>query len=113
MKNLFALIVCIMAALMLNGCRAHYPVAQESGIDDSAYLLFISTSNSDNHEVDVTIDGTNFKATTVKAKKSNRRGSQYKVNPGIRKLKVVDNGTVVYDKTIILSNQETKKIELP
>lgn len=102
-----------MAAMMLYGCRAHYPVAQESGTDDAAYLLFISTSNSGNHEVDVTIDDTSFKAKTVKAKKSNRRGSQYKVNPGTRKLKVIDNGSVVYDKTIILSNQETKKIELP
>ena len=28
--------------VLLMGCRAHFPVAQESGKEDIAYLLFVS-----------------------------------------------------------------------
>ncbi len=31
---------------LLCGCKAHYPVAQESGKEDRAYLLFISPDNT-------------------------------------------------------------------
>lgn len=40
MKRL--LILLFVIPLLLIGCRAHFPVAQESGKEDIAYLLFVS-----------------------------------------------------------------------
>ncbi len=115
MKSKIALFVCALSmAFAMSGCRAHYPVAQESGKDDVAYVIFVSAGNARNTTVDVSIDGaTSFAAKTVKSRKANRRGTQYSVNPGKRKLTVRKDGRILYDKYIFLSTQETKEITLP
>ena len=111
-KTLF-IIVCVAAA-MFYGCKANYPVAQQSGEDDMAYLLFVSTSDARNKDVNVTVDGkTAFTARTVKGRKANRRGTRYSVQPGKRHVKVTYEGNTLYDRTVFLSPQETKKITLP
>lgn len=108
------LILCALATFALWSCKANYPVAQESGKEDVAYLLFVSTRNAANKDVDVTVDNaTTFKARTVKSKKSNRRGTQYSVQTGKRRVKVLYGGAVLYDKFVFLSSQETKVITLP
>ena len=112
-KKHLLLILCVIAALF-TGCKANYPVAQLSGEDDLAYLIFVSASDSRNKDVEVYIDDkTNFTARTVKSRKSNRRGTRYSVQPGKRKLKVVHDGKTLYEKYVFLSPQETKKITLP
>lgn len=99
---------------MMWSCKANYPVAQESGKDDVAYLIFVSTSNAKDKDITVTIDGkTTFQARTVKSKKSNRRGTQYSVQTGKRQVKVMLDGQTLYDKYVFLSTQETKVITLP
>lgn len=101
--------------ITLCGCKANYPVAQQGGKEYVAYLLFVSSSNSHNADISVTIDETTkFDARTVKARKSNRRGTQYTVQPGKRKIVVYDkDGQKVYDKYVFLSTQEVKTITLP
>lgn len=113
MKRLI-LFLCAVAALTIWGCKANYPVAQESGQDDVAYLIFVSASNAGNKDVNVTVDGkTTFQARTVKSKKANRRGTQYSVQTGKRQVKVTLDGQTLYDKYVFLSSQETKVITLP
>ena len=107
----FLIISAVIA--MLVGCRAHYPVAQQSGKEDIAYLLFVSGDVYKGKTVDVTIDnGTSFQAQVVKSKKANRRGTQYGIPVGIKTLTVKYQGRVIYEKQIFLSNQETKIIVL-
>lgn len=110
-----ALIIIFCAVItILWGCKANYPVAQQSGDDDIAYLIFVSTSDSRNKNVEVSVDDkTTFTAHTVKSRKSNRRGTRYSVQPGKRKVKVVLDGKTIYDRFVFLSPQETKKITLP
>ncbi len=99
---------------LLAGCRAHYPVAQQSGKEDMAYLLFISGKQYAGETVDVTIDGqTQFTAKVVKAKKSNRRGTQYGVATGVKDIHVSYKGKTIYTKKILLSTQEIQIITLP
>lgn len=43
MKARLWMIIGLVA--LLCGCKAHYPVAQESGKEDMAYLLFTSPVN--------------------------------------------------------------------
>lgn len=108
------LLILFAIPLLLMGCRAHLPVAQESGKEDIAYLLFVSPNEYAGEEVQVTIDNNApFTAKVVKSKKANRRGSQYGIATGTRTLKVSYNGKNLYQKKIFLSSQEVKQIILP
>lgn len=107
-------LLIVGVALLLFGCRAHYPVAQETGLDDVAYLLFVSGDEYAGKTVDVTIDSnTAFEAKVVKLKKAQRRGTQYGISTGRHTIKVARNGTTVYQKEIFVSTQEVKQIILP
>lgn len=114
MKRNIPLVITTAIVLLLSACRAHMPVSQQSGKDDTAALIFVSASNRGTHEITVTLDDKNtFTATTVKSRKAIRRGTQYTVKTGTRKIKVTDKGQVVYEKKIFLSAGETKEIQLP
>lgn len=111
MKKLLYLLVL---PLMLLSCKANFPVTQESGKEDMAYLMFISASQYVGKDVQVTIDnGQPFTARVVKAKQSNRRGTQYGIGTGTRTLKVSCDGKSLYEKKIFISTQEVKQIILP
>ena len=43
-------------ALLFAGCKANFPVAQQSGKDDVAYLLFVGQNVYGGKDVQVTID---------------------------------------------------------
>ncbi len=101
-------------AFLLVGCRAHYPVAQQSGKEDVAYLLFIGQKEYGGKTVQVTIDdAAPFTAEVVKPRKAHRRGTQYGIGTGTRNLKVTSGGKVLYQKKIFVSTQEVKQIMLP
>ena len=112
MKNI--IIPVIAAALILTGCRSSYPVAQQTGQEDIAYLLFVSQKEYAKKKLTIKIDETQFEAKAIKASKSKRKGTIYSIAPGSRHL-IVQNeeGDVLYDKTIFISSQETKQIQLP
>lgn len=100
--------------LLLSACRAHFPVAQESGKEDMAFLLFVGQKQFGGQTVQVSIDNAApFTAKVVKAKKSNRRGTQYGIATGTRDLKVTADGQILYQKKIFVSTQEVKQIQLP
>ena len=65
-KTLLSLVCCAVLAALC-GCKANHPVAQQSGDDDGAYLIFGSTSDSHNKDVEVFVDDkTRLTARTVK-----------------------------------------------
>ena len=98
---------------LLAGCKANYPVAQQSGKEDIAYLLFVSDYAYKGKTVNVSVDGkANFEAEVVKLKKSNRRGTQYGVPTGTKTIVVKYEGRIIYQKQLFLSSQETKIITL-
>mgnify|MGYP003600535943 FL=1 len=108
------LLMLLALPLVLFSCKANFPVAQESGKEDMAYLLFISSKDYAGKDVQVTIDNAKpFSARVVKEKKSNRRGTQYAVATGTRTLTVSFEGKTLYSKKIFVSTQEVKQIILP
>lgn len=112
MKTKLWMMVGLVA--LLCGCKAHYPVAQESGKEDRAYLLFISPDEYAGKEVTVMLDGKKtFEAKVVKDKNANRKGTSYAVSTGRKKINVVYNGKSIYSKEIFVSAQETQIITLP
>ena len=79
-------IFCMFAiASLLTGCKANFPVAQQTGKEDMAYLLFVGQKEYGGKEVQVTIDNAEpFTAKVVKSKKANRRGTQYGIGTGTK-----------------------------
>lgn len=113
-KNLLFAIFAV--ALLIVGCKVNYPVAQETGKEDMAYLLFVGprqTYGNGSKLVQVDVDGNKFDAKVVKPKTSNRKGTQYGVGTGNRHIKVEFEGKTIYEKQLFLSSQETKIINLP
>lgn len=101
-------------AFLLSGCRAHLPVAQQSGKEDMAYLLFVGQKEYGGKEVQVKVDNASpFTAKVVKQKKSVRRGTQYGIGIGTKNLIVTCDGKTLYQKKIFVSTQEVKQIILP
>ena len=110
------LLLTMAIACILVGCKSSFPVAQQSGKEDMAYLVFVGPLDkygNGAYPVQVDIDGTKFDAKVIKPKVSNRKGFQYGVGLGNRHLKVTFRGETVYEKQIFLSTQETKVINLP
>lgn len=108
------LLMILAIPTLLAGCRAHYPVAQESGKEDMAFLLFVGQKQYGGKDVVVTIDNAApFTARVVKSKKANRRGTQYGIATGTRDIKVTSEGKTLYQKKIFVSTQEVKQIVLP
>lgn len=108
------LLILLALPFILIGCKANYPVAQQSGKEDIAYLLLISSDKYANEQVDVIIDDSQpFTAKVVKQKKANRRGTQYGIGTGTRKITIKHMGQIIYQKTIFVSTQEVKQIILP
>jgi len=106
----------IAIATLIIGCKANYPVAQQSGKEDMAYLVFVGplqTYGNGSKPVQVDVDGTQFEAKVVKPKTANRKGTQYGVATGRRNITVTFNGNIIYKKQLFLSSQETKIINLP
>lgn len=111
------LIFAILAlTCMLVGCKTSFHVAQQTGKEDMAYLVFVGprqTYGNGSKLVQVDVDGTKFDAKVIKPKVANRKGTQYGVATGNRHVTVTFNGKTVYSKQLFLSSQETKVITLP
>ena len=113
MRHRYFIPFAIGAIMAFCACGS-YPVAQQTGKEDTAYLLFVSPDQYAGEKVDVTLDGTEpFVAKVVKEKKSKRKGKAYAVRTGRRKIAVRHDGTLLYNKKIFISSQETKVISLP
>lgn len=110
------LVTLFAFACFLAGCKSSFPVAQQSGKEDMAYLVFVGplgTYGNGSKPVQVDVDGTKFDAKVVKPKVANRKGVQYGVATGRRNITVTFKGKTVYSKQLFLSSQETKIITLP
>ena len=113
-KNILFALLAITCFLV--GCKTSFPVAQQTGKEDMAYLVFVGprqTYGNGSKLVQVDVDGTKFDAKVVKPKTANRKGTQYGVATGNRQITVKFNGETIYSKRLFLSSQETKVINLP
>lgn len=108
------LLILMSVPLLLLACKSNYPVAQESGSEDIAYLLFVSSDEYAGKDVQVTIDNAStFSAKVVKQRKSHTKGTQYGVKTGARSIVVSYKDNIIYKKKIFVSTQEVKQIILP
>lgn len=104
----------IFSAVLLSACSVGR-TTESRGLENEAYLFFVrGTVDNYSQGVDVYVDNNApFKAKVNKVKAQKVKGQTYVVKSGKRHLKVVHRNQVLYEKDIIVSSQETKRIQLP
>lgn len=111
-KQILKLLCMFTLPLLFTACKT--PVAQQSGKEDVAYLLFVSPNEYAGKEVTVVLDNQKpFSVKVVKEKSAKRKGTQYGVKTGPRSIKVISGDRILYQKKIFVSTQEVKQIILP
>ncbi|MDE6121827.1 MAG: hypothetical protein K2F76_01170 [Duncaniella dubosii] len=115
MKRLLILLSVISALSLLTftSCRTSFPVSQDGGKSDIAYILIASAGNNKGN-VDVYIDSSKpFSAKIVKERDAHQKGTSYVVSPGKHEIKIKKNGELIKTQSVFLSQQETKIILIP
>jgi len=112
MKKIF---VIALMTLFLSSCGVG-TYSYSSGLEDKCGLSFVAEKET---PLTVTVDNQNYEINAVKLKKfkTNRNIKKTTQNtialePGKHDVKVVMNGNEVFSKTIFVSGNETKIIEL-
>ncbi len=114
MKTKSIITAAILLLFSVTGCKVGN-VTHAGGVDNQSYLQFIQGGETKYKEgVEVYVDNSPaFTAQVDKIEKMKVRGNVYAIKDGQHQLKVVYNGSTLYEKKIIVGNQETKKITLP
>ena len=112
--KILRLIIIIFFIGTFTSCKVGV-VSKSGGIDNQSYLQFIQGGKQsyENGVIVYVDDNPAFTAKVDKTKKNRIKGNSYVINPGTRHIKVVDNEKILYEKNIVISTQETKKIILP
>lgn len=108
------LLFLFFSVVMLTACAVGR-TTESRGLENEAYLQFTrGTTDAYNGGIYVYVDHNKpFKAKVNKVKATKVKGDTYVIKSGKRHLKVVYKDRTLYEKDIILSTQETKRIELP
>lgn len=114
MKIRSIITAAILLLFSVTGCKVGN-VTHAGGVDNQSYLQFIQGGETKyKGGVQVFVDNNPaFTAQVDKIEKLDVRGNVYAVKEGQHSLKVVYNGSTLYEKQILVGNQETKKITLP
>lgn len=111
----YLLLLLIGALIVGLGACSVGRTTESRGLENQAYLQFVrGTQGSYSDGVEVYVDDAEpFVAKVNKLNSRTVKGDVYVINSGTRHLKVTHRGTVLYEKTIVLSTQETRRIQLP
>jgi hypothetical protein len=102
----------IAMVLLLSSCATGVKTTS-SGLENDAFLEFVGTPNLYIGGISVTIDNSYTFTAKVKKDHADRpKGKVYAISTGKRDVSVSYEGRVIYQKTIFVSAQETKKIIL-
>ena len=114
MKILRLLLLIVFTAVTFSSCKVGV-VSKSGGKDSQSYLQFVQGGSQSYHDgVAVYVDDNPAFTANVNVLKKNRiKVDTYVINPGTRHVKVVYNGNTVYEKTVVVSTQQTKQIILP
>ncbi|MDB2658646.1 hypothetical protein N9Y73_05215 [Flavobacteriaceae bacterium] len=97
---------------LLIGCDVTKTVSR--GIENQAFLLIVGTPSNYPNGVEVVIDvKTKFNAEVQKNRDKVKHLRLYGISTGKHKVSILKNNKNIYEKTIFISSQQTKKIILP
>ncbi len=106
------LFVITIGLFILTGCTG--VKTSTAGLENEAFLEFIGSQGKYFGGVDVVIDDTTtFKAEVNNDHNKRPKGKVYAISTGAHQVVVSYDNTVIFQKQIFVSAQETKKILLP
>ncbi len=109
MKNVFIIAFSLILMVSCGGIKT-----SSSGQEQEAYLEFIGNPDNYSGGVDVSVDNkTAFTAEVFNSKPARLKGKVYTISTGKHKVSVSYKNSVIYNKDLFISTQETKKILLP
>ena len=111
-KKIIKLVSTLLTIFLLNGCGS--VTSTSGGKADMGYLVLISNGGQyAGKSVNVFIDDkTEFTATVDKDRKFDQKRKTYAIATGSRTVKVIKDGKSIYERILVISPQETKKIIL-
>lgn len=111
MKKICSIISII--SLFLVSCRTTMPEASSGGKEDVAYFVVASAHDNIGKPVMVYIDDLTAEyVKPINQKNTNNPKSAYQIRPGKRKIKIMRNNAVLFDRFVFVSPQETKTITI-
>lgn len=113
----FSFILFLVLSFACTGTRT-----MVTQVSDASYLMFVGKKSMSQNDFGYYIEN-KYQAKIddkltfdIKLSKKNRdqfvKSTIYQITPGTHNLKVYRNGTIVINKNIFISNQETMQIEL-
>lgn len=103
-----------LLTVVLVGCSVGR-TTESRGLENQAYLQFVR-GNTEKYSdgVDVYVDNAApFRAKVNKVDSRTVKGNTYSIKSGKRHLKVEYEGVVLYEKDIVVTTQETRRVQLP
>jgi hypothetical protein len=85
-----------------------------SGKENESFVIVLTENGKYDNGVVLTIDDkTPVTIENVRKVKQQRKAEVVKTTPGKHNLKIMRNGSIVYNQDVLMGLQETKKIILP
>lgn len=110
----FASVLFLSAIIAFTFSSCTGTKATVTGLENEGYLEFTSSTTRYSERVEVFVgDREPFYALVFRDKPNRIRTEKYALPPGNHKVLVRYNGVDIYQQTVFLSAQETRKIELP
>lgn len=111
-KKLTYILSLLLMLTSFAGCKT-VVYDRQGGNEDIAYLQFISAEDYAGKKVEVVVDNsTTFVAKVKKERKSSIKPNLYTIKPGQRNVKVYQDGNLIVEQDIYVSQQKTKVIRL-
>ena len=106
-------IIFLFIPFILAACSVG-KTTESRGVENESYLQFLQGQEKYKEGVSVYVDDLPpFMAKVDKVNSRTVKGNVYTIKSGTRHVKVVYNNTILYEKHIILSTQQTRQIQLP
>jgi hypothetical protein len=113
LKSFFSLVILsAIIGISISACTGIK--ATTSGLENEGYLEFVSSTTSYSDKVEVIVgERSPFYAKVFQDKPNRTKTERYAIPPGTHQVRVRYKGMDIYQQTIFLGAQETRKIALP
>ncbi|MDR0546359.1 MAG: hypothetical protein LBG77_02025 [Dysgonamonadaceae bacterium] len=107
------LLFILLVFLGLQSCKVG-TMTESRGLENESFLQFVQGNQKYSEGVLVFVDDlAPFTAKVDKIKSMSVKGNVYTIKSGTRHVKVVYRDQVLFEKDVVVSAQQTRKIQLP
>lgn len=107
-------ILILGITLLLFSCKTTY-VSTITGIEDNAHVKVVmanGSKNSINMPLTLVIDDQEYLISKIYTDKKSMKSETTNIKPGKHQILIKEGNKILFDKSVFISNQETRKIIL-